>query len=487
MVARIKPGGDGIFAPPEPLPDTEGGFKLTLKAAESSEGDIGTQSRQSDGVFEVDDVLTGTMSQQEVWEHFEAQIMERVLDPRTGHAHFGVTVMAYGQTGSGKTYTMMGPEECKRNPLGPDGDIVADAGICLRLCHSLFKQIERNQEEKQVKTTVTVGLLELYDAKMYDLLNKRIQLKLGQNRAGYFAMNQEMRTTTSLREVAAVLVEGYGNVTMGATAMNEVCVPVPLRTHARRPTDQHSTACFMTHRYVRRPLTRLCPLLDNTHQRSSRGHTIITIKVSTQIEVASAPGKKLVDKVASVQVVDLAGSERAAATSGPAKTGGVDRKGTLKEGTAINKALFNLGMMVEAASKPPPAQSNGQNLSEAQKAEKVALGIRLRAQDTLTKLLLDSIGGNVAAFLILAVRDQRQFFSEIKRSLEVKLHVHESVCSASASVTGSSQAEGCWHVSAVWPKMQEGHEPAQGGDGRSEPPRPARQDAARARHDSEGA
>ena len=148
--------------------------------------------------------------------------MERVLDPMTGHAHFGVTLMAYGQTGSGKTYTMMGPEECKRNPLSADGGIVPDAGICLRLCHSLFGRIERNREEKQIITTVTVGLLELYDAKMYDLLNKRAQLRLGQNRAGYFAMDQKMRLTASLREVAAVLVEGYSNVTMGATAMNEV-------------------------------------------------------------------------------------------------------------------------------------------------------------------------------------------------------------------------------------------------------------------------
>jgi len=163
--------------------------------------------------------------------------------------------------------------------------------------------------------------------------------------------------------------------------------------------------------------------------------------VSTQIEDTSSPGKKLVDKVASVQVVDLAGSERASATDGPAKTGGVERKGTLKEGTAINKALFNLGMMVEAASKPPPSQANGQDLSDAQKAEKVALGIKLKAQDTLTKLLLDSIGGNVAAFLILAVRDQRQFFSEIKRSLEVSLvfSMYVSACPCASPVMGSSQ------------------------------------------------
>lgn len=35
-----------------------------------------------------------------------------------------------------------------------------------------------------------------------------------------------------------------------------------------------------------------------------------------------------------------------------------------------------------------------------------------------SKLLLDSIGGNVASFLIVAVRDERKFFNEIKTSLE---------------------------------------------------------------------
>ena len=36
----------------------------------------------------------------------------------------------------------------------------------------------------------------------------------------------------------------------------------------------------------------------------------------------------------------------------------------------------------------------------------------------MTKLLLDSIGGNVLSFLIVAVRDEREFFAEIKGSLD---------------------------------------------------------------------
>ena len=229
VVVRVKPGADSVFGPAEALPDATAGYKLTMKAHEDLQQEDAWarprgEKRQSDGIFEVDDVLEGRMSQQEVWQCFEEPIMRRVFHPETGEAHFGVTLMAYGQTGSGKTFTMMGPEECKLQPLGPDGNIVPDAGICLRLCNSLFQRIESNRAERGVKTTVSVGLLELYDEKLFDLLNKRVPVKLGQNRAGYFPMEQQLRQASSLQQVAAVLVEGYGNVTLGATAMNEVRV-----------------------------------------------------------------------------------------------------------------------------------------------------------------------------------------------------------------------------------------------------------------------
>lgn len=189
---------------------------------------------------------------------------------------------------------------------------------------------------------------------------------MGKNRAGYWPMNQIMENVSNVEEVAKVIVKGYANVTMGATAMNE---------------------------------------------RSSRGHTIITIKVSTGNDNSTS----LQNKIAKIQVVDLAGSERAAATDGPAKTGGVTRLGTFQEGNAINKSLYNLGLMVKAAGERPRKKG----LTDEQRAQEVAKNIRLQSNNSLlTKLLLDSIGGNVASFLIVAVRDERRFFNEIKSSLE---------------------------------------------------------------------
>ena len=286
-------------------------YKLTIQGQALSQEEVGVKKRQFDGTYYVDDMLDGDITQRDVWQqHFEQQIMDKVLDSETGHAKFGVTLMAYGQTGSGKTFTMMGPEECKQTPM-VDGDIHDKAGICLRLCHSLFEKIEGLQDScSQITTTVTMGLLELYNEKMYDLLipaphsdpDKRRPLSLGNNAVGIWPRNQTMNPVRDLNDVAKQLIEGYKNVTMGATKMNE---------------------------------------------RSSRGHTIITVKVTTVDNTAAE------QKVARIQVVDLAGSERASATDGEAKTGGVKNKGTLGQAISINKALFNLGLMVEAAAKEP--------------------------------------------------------------------------------------------------------------------------------------
>lgn len=49
---------------------------------------------------------------------------------------YNVCIFAYGQTGSGKSYTMMG----KPN----DSD---EMGLIPRLCHDLFRQIEKLQNE----------------------------------------------------------------------------------------------------------------------------------------------------------------------------------------------------------------------------------------------------------------------------------------------------------------------------------------------------
>ena len=170
LAVRINPNSaDNIFEPAEPL-ETGDGYRLTIKGATLDKGEVGTKQRQFDGKFDVDHVFEGGASQEDVWGYFEDQVLGNVLDAGTGQARFGVTIMAYGQTGSGKTFTMMGPEDCKAKPLDASGGIKENAGIIMRIAHSLFQRIGEYASSFGAKTTCTLGLLELYNEEMYDLL-----------------------------------------------------------------------------------------------------------------------------------------------------------------------------------------------------------------------------------------------------------------------------------------------------------------------------
>jgi hypothetical protein len=68
------------------------------------------------------------------------------------------TIFAYGQTGSGKTYTMEGNQR--------------QTGITQRSVHELFARIsEMKQQEPQRHYSVFVSYLQIYNEKVYDLLN----------------------------------------------------------------------------------------------------------------------------------------------------------------------------------------------------------------------------------------------------------------------------------------------------------------------------
>lgn len=170
LAVRVNPNNaDNIFEPAEPL-EGNAGYRLTIKGTTLDPGDVGSKQRQFDGKFDVDQVFAGQTSQKDVWDYFESSILANVLDASSGQARYGVTIMAYGQTGSGKTFTMMGPEDCKTKPLDPDGDIKSEAGIVMRLAHSLFERISDLGAMFHTKTMVTIGLLELYNEEMFDLL-----------------------------------------------------------------------------------------------------------------------------------------------------------------------------------------------------------------------------------------------------------------------------------------------------------------------------
>ncbi len=115
----------------------------------------------------------------------------------------------------------------------------------------------------------------------------------------------------------------------------------------------------------------------NMNATSSRAHTIVTV---TLIQKYKNEAGKEFAKTSVINLVDLAGSERADATGA---TG--DR---LKEGAAINLSLTALGNVISALADA----SNG-------KAD-----VRVPYRDSsLTKLLMNALGGNSKTIMIAAI------------------------------------------------------------------------------------
>lgn len=113
------------------------------------------------------------------------------------------------------------------------------------------------------------------------------------------------------------------------------------------------------------------------NSESSRGHTILTLYCESIPETSGTPEFTGV-KCGKVSFVDLAGSER---LKDSRSTGDV-----LKETTNINKSLFNLGKVISA-------------LAERDSSPGSIIHIPYR-DSTLTKLLMDSLGGSAFALMI---------------------------------------------------------------------------------------
>jgi len=90
------------------------------------------------------------------------------------------TVMAYGQTGSGKTYTIFGKEWTTSSSnvdkisfsINPESEF---NGVIPRTIQSIFSHIGRQKMiSPQSNYTVTCSYLQIYNEKIYDLLNVRL-------------------------------------------------------------------------------------------------------------------------------------------------------------------------------------------------------------------------------------------------------------------------------------------------------------------------
>ncbi|TAQ84787.1 hypothetical protein B7494_g6890 [Chlorociboria aeruginascens] len=251
-------------------------------------------------------------------------------------------IFAYGQTGSGKSYSMMGYGK--------------EAGVIPKICQDMFERIGALQEDKNLRCTVEVSYLEIYNERVRDLLNPSTKgnLKVREHPStGPYVEDLAKLIVSSFTEIENLMDEGNKARTVAATNMNET---------------------------------------------SSRSHAVFTLTLTQKrhdVETNMA-----MEKVAKISLVDLAGSERATSTGA---TGA-----RLKEGAEINRSLSTLGRVIAALA----------DLSDSKKKKTGKGASQVPYRDSvLTWLLKDSLGGNSMTAMIAAISPADINFDETLSTL----------------------------------------------------------------------
>ncbi|XP_068244080.1 kinesin-like protein KIF19 isoform X2 [Palaemon carinicauda] len=245
---------------------------MTLQEPDAGKNDHLRQKRNQDKQFMFDRLFSEDSSQKEVYEETTKVLIEDVLNG------FNATVFAYGATGAGKTYTMVGSPE--------------QPGIMVRALNDLFHTMESN-EDRQVKTKISMSYLEIYNENIKDLLEPGGHLELREDaKTGVIQVAGLSETsTTSTKEVMQLLTKGNKERTCEPTAANKT---------------------------------------------SSRSHALLQVYVKQTI--TKGDGEEV--KNGRLFMVDLAGSERAKQTQNKGKR--------LQEGAHINRSLLALGNCINA-------------------------------------------------------------------------------------------------------------------------------------------
>eukprot|EP00659_Diplonema_papillatum_P010906 gene10906-16771_t len=289
-------------------------------------------------------------------------------------AGFNYTVMAYGPMRSGKTYTMFGPEKRK---AFDDSEI----GLVPRLADALIVKVDDfNAKASHRRMFLEVAIVEVYINEVYDLLKpssppRPAQVVIQTKSSPYGEQRQANMPGLSWKPIET------------ASAFHAV-VSEAMRRRSVRVTD---------------------PAVD----ASSKSHCVVLLQVTTVFGKAPFPlGIKAhallpEDQLestrfsrATLSLVDLAGSEDL-------------RKGTVgltrDESVSINKSLSILRMVVERLAHPGE------------------LTVPFR-DSTLTKLLINSLGGNCKTVLITTVSPHVSSFRETKQTLRFA-EIAKEVCS----------------------------------------------------------
>lgn len=248
--------------------------------------------------FNIDDVFDESVDTEYIYKKTTKSLVVGVL--RGTNA----SCFAYGQTGSGKTFTMMG--DLKEGRL--DGGTQKNPGLYVLAARDLFAALKAeemslgigDQSKKGTKRkAVVVSFFEIYGGKLFDLLDKRKELK--------------------------ALVDAQGDVNVVGLSETPVKGVEPLLGLIDQGLKTRSTGS------------------TGANEDSSRSHAVLQITVANAVSLGPGAGVQILidprtrkaQAVGKFSVIDLAGSERGADTMHN------DRK-TRLEGAEINKSLLAL-------------------------------------------------------------------------------------------------------------------------------------------------
>ena len=277
-------------------------------------------------IFSYDHVFDQTSSQQDIYDNAASKMVGNIFQG------FNVTIIAYGQTGSGKTYTM--------------GTTPKDKGIIHRFVSDTFSGLEKRSSEEKMTFEADVGLLEIHNEILTDLLHD----------------DTKRKSTISIREDAG------GNNVISGLIREPVKSAADVVSCLRRGGELRATACTAM------------------NDQSSRSHMVLFLDLVmkrplSEQEDASGGVSDLLpcDEIRSrITFVDLAGSERLKKTGATGKT--------RKEGIDINRGLLALGNVINALG------------DDRRRAGHVNY-----RDSKLTRILQDSLGGNSRTLFVACV------------------------------------------------------------------------------------
>ncbi|KAL3868187.1 hypothetical protein ACJMK2_041019 [Sinanodonta woodiana] len=123
------------------------------------------------------------------------------------------TCFAYGQTGSGKTHTMGGDFSGKGQQDCAKGIYCLAARDVFKLLHSKYKKTE---------LTVGASFFEIYSGKVFDLLNKKLKLRvLEDHKQQVQVVGLKEETIESADDVLRLISHGNNVRTSGTTSANQ--------------------------------------------------------------------------------------------------------------------------------------------------------------------------------------------------------------------------------------------------------------------------